>query len=147
VVLLSFSGCSIAQAAASSTPTLGAGSRTVVAVFTPEGANPRGSGTARLLMNAQQQTICFVILVSGIKLPATAADVQRGAAGTRGSIVIPLRPPNAAGIATGCTTAPAQLIAAMLQHPIDYYVNVPNQPYPQGAVRGQLFLCTPDLAC
>jgi len=142
VVILIFSGCAEAQAAVSPTSTLGEGSETFIAVFTPEGTNPYGTGTAHLLMNPEQQTVCFVIIVEDIKLPATAAHIHRGAAGINGPIVVNLRPPNAVGLSTGCTHVPGKLIVAIMQHSVDYYVNVHNKPYPEGAVRGQLFLCS-----
>jgi hypothetical protein len=142
VMMLIFSRGAEAQAAVSPTATLGQGSGLFLAVFTPEGTNPYGTGTAHLLFNTEQQTICFVIIVEDIKLPATAAHIHRGAAGINGPIVVNLRPPNGAGLSTGCTHVPRKLIVAIMQHSVDYYVNVRNKPYPAGAVRGQLFLCT-----
>jgi hypothetical protein len=104
----------------------------------PEGTNTQGSGTARLQLNPDQQTICSVIHVTGIALPATAAHIHQGVAGVIGPTVVPLPAPNGAGVSTGCTHAPRTLIAAIMQHPAGYYVNVHNAPYPDGAVRGQL---------
>jgi CHRD domain len=141
VLMLVFSTSAAAQAAASPTATLGEGSGMFIAVFTPEGTNPYGTGIAHLLLNPEQQTICFVIIVGDIKLPATAAHIYRGAAGINGPIVVSLRPPNADGLSTGCTNVPRKVIVAIMQHSVDYYVNVHNKPYPEGAVRGQLFLC------
>jgi hypothetical protein len=138
VALLIFSGCAAVQNAVSPAPTLGEGSGTFVATLAPEGTNTHGTGTAHLQLNPEQQTICFVIIVGGIELPATAAHIHKGAAGITGPIVVYLRPPNAAGLSTGCTHAPRSLIVAIMQHPADYYVNVHNTPYPEGAVRGQL---------
>jgi hypothetical protein len=147
VMLLIFGRGAAGQAAVSAAPTFGEGGDMFIATLTPESANPFGYGTAHLLLNPEQQTVCFVILVADIKLPATAARIHKGAAGVNGPIVMSLRPPNASGFSTGCTHAPRSLILAIMQHPVDYYVNVHNMPYPEGAVRGQLFLCTPDLAC
>jgi hypothetical protein len=141
-VVLIFSSCAEAQAAVSPTATLGEGSGTFIAVFVPEGRNPYGTGAAHLLLNPERQTICFVIIVEDIHLPATAAHIHRGAAGINGPIVVNLRPPNAAGLSTGCTHVPRKLIVAIMQHSVDYYVNVHNMPYPKGAVRGQLFSCS-----
>ncbi|MGO8946536.1 MAG: CHRD domain-containing protein [Ktedonobacterales bacterium] len=138
VVLLVFSGCAAAQNAVSPAPTLGEGSGTLVATLTPEGTNTHGTGTARLQLNSEQQTICSVIHVAGIELPATAAHIHQGASGINGPIVVHLPSPNAQGVSTGCTHAPRNLIVAIMQHPADYYVNVHNIPYPMGAVRGQL---------
>jgi hypothetical protein len=138
VVLLVFSGCAAAQNAVSPAPTVGEGSSTFVATLTPEGTNTHGTGTARLQLNPAQQTVCSVIHVAGIELPATAAHIHQGAAGIIGPIVVHLPAPNAQGVSTGCTHAPRSLIVAIMQHPADYYVNVHNTPYPEGAVRGQL---------
>jgi hypothetical protein len=137
MVLLIFTGCAAPRNAVSPAPTIGGGS-TFVATLMPEGTNTHGSGSARLQLNPDQQTVCSVIHVTGIALPATAAHIHQGAAGVNGPIVIHLPAPNAAGISTGCTHAPRTLIAAIMQHPAGYYVNVHNKPYPEGAVRGQL---------
>jgi hypothetical protein len=126
---------------------LAAESNTLVATLTPEGSNTSGSGTARLRLNPEQQQICFVIHVSGIALPATATHIHRGAAGIKGPIVVHLTPPNAQGASSGCTHASHELIVAILQHPADYYVNVHNAPYPEGAVRGQLAACGSHSGC
>jgi hypothetical protein len=138
VALLVFSGCAGARNAVSPAPTLSGGGGTLVATLTPEGTNTHGSGTARLQFNPDQQTICAVIQVTGIELPATAAHIHRGAKGTVGPIVVHLLSPNARGVSTGCMHVPRSLITAILQDPADYYVNVHNMPYPDGAVRGQL---------
>jgi hypothetical protein len=138
VALLVFSGCAAARNAVSPAPTVGEGSSTFVATLTPEGTNTHGTGTAHLQLNSEQKTVCSVIHVTGIELPATAAHIHLGAAGVTGPIVVHLPAPNAAGVSTGCTHAPRSLILAIMQHPADYYVNVHNKPYPEGAVRGQL---------
>ena len=149
VVLLVFSGCAAAQNAVAPVPTAThvAGSGTLVTTLTPEGTNAHGTGNARLELNSGQQTICFAIHVADIALPATAAHIHRGAAGITGPIVVHLVAPNAHGVSTGCAHAPASLINAILQHPADYYVNVHNAPYPDGAVRGQLSTCAPHSVC
>ncbi|HEV2460797.1 MAG TPA: CHRD domain-containing protein [Ktedonobacterales bacterium] len=124
-----------------------AGGGTLVATLTPEGTNNSGSGTARLQLNGEQQQICYIIHVSGIALPATAAHIHRGAAGVNGPIVVPFLPPNAQGVASGCTTVAHDLLVAIAHHPADYYVNVHNKAYPEGAVRGQLAVCGAREGC
>jgi hypothetical protein len=138
MVLLTFSGCEAPRNAVSPAPTIGGGSSTFVATLMPEGTNTHGSGTASLQLNPDQQTVCSVIHVTGIALPATAAHIHQGATGINGPIVVHLPVPNTAGVSTGCTHASRTLIAAIMQHPAGYYVNVHNAPYPEGAVRGQL---------
>jgi hypothetical protein len=97
-------------------------------------------------LNPQQQTICYVIHVAGIA-PATMAHIHRGAASTSGPIVVPFTTPNAQGVSTGCTHVAPALITSIAQHPADYYVNVHNAAYPEGAVRGQLSTCGPHMNC
>ncbi len=138
VVLLVFSGCAAAQNAVATEPTHVSGSGTLVATLAPEAPNTHGTGIANLQLNSQEQTICFVIHVAGIELPATAAHIHRGASGTTGPIVVHLLAPNAQGVSTGCTHTLAKVIDGIMQNPANYYVNVHNTPYPEGAVRGQL---------
>src|SRR5262249_49151990 len=122
-------------------------SGTLTATLMPEGTNTSGSGTAHLRLNPDQQEICYVIRVSGIELPATATHIHRGAAGVNGPVEVSLTSPNAQGGAVGCTHASRDLIVAIMQHPADYYVNVHNAHSSEGAVRGQLSACGPQLGC
>ena len=154
LLLLVLSGCTAQHKNAVSTvPTAGGGKTlaasgtTLAATLAPEGTNTSGSGTARLVLNPDQQKICYVIHVTGIELPATATHIHRGAKGVIGPIIVTFTPPSAQGASTGCTTAPKELIVAITQHPADYYVNVHNAKFPDGAVRGQLTPCRPNSGC
>ena len=105
----------------------------------PGPGDPDGSGVARLRLNSGRHRICFHIEVSGITLPATAAHIHPGAAGEANPPVVTLGTPDATGVADGCVTGVARsLIKAIRKHPADYYVNVHNADFPDGAVRGQL---------
>lgn len=153
-VLLVLSGCDAPLNAVSPAATQGStpasstpGGSALVATLAPEGKNTTGTGTARLQVSSAQQTICSLIHVSDIELPATAAHIHRGAAGISGPIVVHLAAPNAQGFSSGCTSASSAVITALLQHPADYYVNVHNAKYPEGAVRGQLALCGGRVSC
>lgn len=155
LLLLILSGCTTPMNAVTPIPTQGESTpsasttsgTTLVATLTPEGANTSGSGTALLQLNPEQQTLCFALHVTGITLPATAAHVHRGAAGTNGPIVVHLAAPNAQGVSTGCTHVSSAVMSSLTQHPADYYVNVHNAPYPEGAVRGQLATCGTSANC
>ena len=144
VVLLVLSGCVTQKSAGSAgstgspVPTQGAGGSTLVATLTPEKPNTSGKGTAQVQLDSQKQEVCYTIHVSGIELPATATHIHQGAAGVNGPVVVPFTPPNAQGVSTGCVKASPNLITTITQHPADYYVNVHNAPYPDGALRGQL---------
>ena len=54
-----------------------------------------------------------------------------------GDVVVELRPPTF-GVSGGCTSADPELVADIAANPSEYYVNVHNVPYPDGAIRGQL---------
>ncbi|HEX6385826.1 MAG TPA: CHRD domain-containing protein, partial [Anaerolineae bacterium] len=82
---------------------------------------------------------CFLIVVRDIMLPATGAHIHVGEAGVAGDIVVPLEPPGENGASAGCMSdVDPDLIAAIIQNPAGYYVNVHTEDFPAGAIRGQL---------
>ncbi len=99
-----------------------------------------GSGTATITVNPGQEEVCWEIRVQGITLPATAAHIHVGAAGTAppNNVVVTLSAPDASGFSSGCTTVDRDLALAILKNPENYYVNVHNVDHPTGALRGQL---------
>jgi hypothetical protein len=107
--------------------------------------DPDGRGTATITVNPGQEEVCWEISVQDITLPATAAHIHVGAAGTAppDNVVVPLSAPVAgldptSGFASGCTTVERDLALAILKNPENYYVNVHNLDHPPGALRGQL---------
>ena len=102
----------------------------------PGPGDPDGKGTASLTLDSTKTEICYTLEVSGIDT-ATMAHIQKGAAGVAGPPVVTLDPP-ATGTSKGCAGAEADVVAALLAKPADYYVNVHNAPHPKGALRGQL---------
>jgi hypothetical protein len=97
-----------------------------------------GTGTATIRMIRGGAIVCYQLNVSNITLPATAAHIHIGAAGTNGAIVVQLSPPDASGTAAGCATATRTVVANILDNPTGYYVNVHTTDFPSGAIRGQL---------
>jgi hypothetical protein len=97
-----------------------------------------GTGTATITLNYGQGTVCWEISVSGITLPASAAHIHEAPVGVAGPVDVPLSAPDANGFASGCTTVSREEIKEIIQHPEEYYVNVHNSDYPNGALRGQL---------
>lgn len=111
--------------------------RLVGNVEVPPG-DPDGTGMAVFRLNPELKTVCWRIAVSNITLPAFATHIHDGPAGAAGPAVITLTPPDASGISRGCVQAERRLIRDIIRHPSEYYVNVHNNDYPGGAVRGQL---------
>lgn len=102
----------------------------------PGPGDPDGSGRAVIRLNRGKGEICYSLTVTGIA-PALAAHIHVGPAGVAGPVVVSLVPPNS-GSSSACGTVNRDLIVAIAQDPANYYVNVHNQDFPAGAVRGQL---------
>jgi CHRD domain len=100
----------------------------------PGPADPNGRGEAEV--KVQKAKVCYELEVERIKL-ATAAHIHRGAPGVAGDIVVEVKAPTD-GSSEGCKAISKQLSKNLREHPSHYYVNVDNDPYPDGAKRGQL---------
>ena len=101
----------------------------------PGPGDPDGSGEATVIV-IPPDTICYVVTARGIE-PATAAHIHEAPPGEAGPVVLPLEPPTY-GVSGGCSQADPALVSDLQENPGDYYVNVHNEEYPQGAIRGQL---------
>ena len=100
--------------------------------------DPDGSGLAALTVNPGQQEICYELGVENIMLPAIGAHIHVGGAGENDPVVVPLTPPDASGVSSGCAPVSRELALAIIQNPENYYVNVHTSDFPNGGVRGQL---------
>jgi len=96
-----------------------------------------GTGTFRANVNAEDGQICYELNARGIE-PATAAHIHRGEAGSGGPPVVMLANPDANGRSQACAAVDRTLAAEMIARPHGFHVNVHNQPFPPGAIRGQL---------
>jgi hypothetical protein len=116
----------------------------------PGPGDPDGSGTMALRLNQGQARVCWEADATNIDVP-TIAHIHIGDEATAGPIVLTLwgMPLNAdptttpAGVsefpASACVeNVDTDLIKAIRQNPDDYYVNIHNDPFPAGAIRGQL---------
>jgi hypothetical protein len=86
--------------------------------------------------------VCFRIIATGID-PVTAAHIHKAAKGSPGPVEVDLftfkgksqtLPPRI----TGCAKTTTTIAKAIAKKPGDYYVNVHNAAFPNGALRGQL---------
>ena len=112
------------------------GEAEVTAAGVPNQGDLDGTGTATITVNPGQARVCFELEVDGIAA-ATAAHIHEAAATTTGPIVVGLQAPSD-GDSDGCVSVTRELALEILKTPSDYYVNVHNGPFPNGALRGQL---------
>jgi hypothetical protein len=102
----------------------------------PGPGDPDGSGKADITLNHGKGEVCWTLTAQDIGA-ASAAHIHRGESGVAGPVVVTLSPPSE-GSSEGCVAADQELIKSILQDPAQYYVNVHNAEFPQGAIRGQL---------
>lgn len=108
--------------------------------------DPNGRGEIYVFgIDDDPKTLCYVLVVDKIA-PATAAHIHEGRPGTNGPVVANLARPDD-GDAADCLTEgePGKfptgeqgIVQRILNNPDDFYVNVHNDEYPGGAIRGQL---------
>jgi hypothetical protein len=100
----------------------------------PGPGDPDGSGTA--VVKVFRAKVCYTLRVENIE-PAAMAHIHLGLRDEAGPIVQPLEPPTD-GSSSACTQIPRALSLELREHPGRYYVNVHNEEFPNGAIRGQL---------
>ncbi|MGH2747265.1 MAG: CHRD domain-containing protein [Actinomycetota bacterium] len=117
----------------------------------PGPGDPDGFGTAHLELNQGQGTVCWEISLSNVDPLPFGGHIHIAGPDDPGPIVLTLlgAPANAEPTTTpdAPTSYPASacvenvdagLIKDIRQSPDEYYVNLHNEPFPNGAVRGQL---------
>jgi hypothetical protein len=100
-----------------------------------------GIGTATIEIDRNARTLCYTISTQNVALPLLAAHIHVAPVGQAGPVVVPLftQPVNAATVPRTCLTGlDKNLLKDIIRNPENYYVNVHNAPFPNGAVRGQL---------
>jgi hypothetical protein len=113
----------------------------------PGPGDPNGSGSATITLDPTADTVCFELDWRQIRAPF-AAHIHRGATGVAGPVRVPLfeaevpLPKTIKGV-DGCVSdVDSDLIDRIIANPDNFYVNIHNRPFPDGAIRGQLSLET-----
>jgi hypothetical protein len=103
----------------------------------PGPGDPDGSGMGRFHFYPMKNKICYRVTVSGIQT-ATKAHLHMGDAGEEGGMVkLNLLPPR--NSARECVRGLGERFIKKIAHnSSSYYVDVHNNEYPGGALRGQL---------
>ena len=109
-------------------------------------ADPDGRGTFAFL--AAHDRFCYVLTARRIA-PAAAAHIHAAPRGVNGGIVVGLTPPTN-GFSADCIAAQPDTtpntadvliqseLNAIIADPAQFYANVHNAEFPNGAIRGQL---------
>jgi hypothetical protein len=101
----------------------------------PAGAE-NGKGEVELTLDPGNGRVCWRFSgLTGLEGKPLLSHIHKGPAGKAGDVVVPL---GKTFKARGCTKAKTSLVRSILAKPGRYYVNVHNDKYPAGAVRGQL---------
>jgi hypothetical protein len=103
----------------------------------PKMGDPDGWGHAKVAVVPSMSKFCIAMQVGNID-PATAAHVHEAPRGHAGPVVIPLPTPDHNGYVKGCVDADKSQLEEIRDNPSNFYINVHNHPFPEGAIRGQL---------
>jgi hypothetical protein len=100
-----------------------------------------GKGKAQITLDEAGKKVCFETQANAIGAP-DKGHIHEGAKGIAGPISVPLFTSvvdNSEPFeAKGCVDADAALIARIKSQPQNFYVNLHNPEFPNGAIRGQL---------
>jgi hypothetical protein len=105
------------------------------AAAVPGPGDEDGRGTARLTLVPERSEVCYEVVVDGID-PPTAAHIHEAPAGESGDVVLDISP-SGSGAWNGCAAGDQVLLEQLATAPERFYVNVHNEAFPNGAVRGQ----------
>jgi hypothetical protein len=102
----------------------------------PTPGDLNGSGSAMININPGKGQLCYTLRVGGIA-PPTAAHIHEAPAGSTGPVVFTLLTPHKSMSQT-CFSVTRQQALDLIRNPENYYINVHNSYFPNGALRGQL---------
>ena len=119
------------------------GGRKIAATLTgaaevPGPGDDNGAGLFEARVNPGTERICYTLAASSIDA-ATAAHIDAGGPGEAGDVVLTLDTPDGDDDdSEDCQDIDRGLAQMLIQNTANYYVNVHNAAFPQGAIRGQL---------
>jgi hypothetical protein len=102
----------------------------------PELGDPDGEG--RFVAEIEEDgRLCYAISAANIA-PVTGAHIHEGASDVNGKVVVDLIILGPDMEVEACTNIEPSLASQIVADPSAFYVNLHNEPYPGGAIRGQL---------
>ncbi|HEX2222064.1 MAG TPA: CHRD domain-containing protein [Candidatus Limnocylindria bacterium] len=103
--------------------------------------DPDAVGHAQIQVIPDENMVCFTLTWARVDGTVFAAHIHPGVAGDAGGVLVPLFGPGqfaGQGAQHGCVTTSPENIAAILENPEAFYVNIHSTAFPAGALRGQL---------
>jgi len=101
----------------------------------PEAGDSDGGGVARVTFLSDENRICYEATLTNIQSPESVS-IHSGTFEQVGPVVIKFGGP--ANEIKGCATIEHYKLLDIARTPANYYINVTNQEFPNGALRGQL---------
>jgi CHRD domain len=105
----------------------------------PGPGDPNGKGEIFMAVKKQKRKVCFELTFRKIEDP-TAGHIHKGARNEAGPVKVLLfeDPSGLAGHRfEDCVKGKRKTLRKIARNPGNYYVNVHNEDYPDGAIRGQ----------
>jgi CHRD domain len=106
----------------------------------PGPGDPNGKGEIFMAVKKQKRKVCFELTFRKIEDP-TAGHIHKGARNEAGPVKVLLfeDPSGLPGHRfEDCVKGKRKTLRKIARNPGNYYVNVHNEDYPDGAIRGQL---------
>ena len=100
------------------------------------GGDEDGSGMFTARLNPGSGQLCYRYEVDDID-DVSGAHIHRGGAGVDGEVVVPLEIADN-GVAEACTAVDKDFALELINGKGEFYVNIHDDNYPNGALRGQL---------
>lgn len=104
----------------------------------PGPGDPDAVGAALLSIGRETGTLCFQVDLSNVAVPLTGGHIHAAPAGTVGPEAVVLFGSTSDNDPFGCLEVASDLLRDFAKKPENYYVDVHNEEFPDGAVRGQL---------
>lgn len=105
----------------------------------PTSCGGSGTGTAVVTVDRAAGTVCFTVTTENVALPLLSAHIHQAAAGQVGPPVVTLfESVSTPSVGPTCVSdVDKSLLKDIMRSPQDYYINVHNAIFPNGALRGQ----------
>lgn len=104
----------------------------------PNPGDPDGVGRAVVIIDDAANTICVATQFTGIDMALTGYHIHLAPPTSAGPVVVPLNVPQSQNSYQCRVVEDEALLDNIAANPQQYYINLHNQPFPGGALRGQL---------